>query len=499
MRVLHAGWGYQPFRGGGLIAYAEDVMRAQVRRGDQVGYFFAGRHVPGLRRTRLLRWSRSGVRMYEVLNSPIPIALGRGTAFPERELDEPQTERLFRQVLARFDPDVVHIQEIFGLPSSLIEVAREAGVPTVMTLQDYLPLCPTLKLYDADGRICLRHRPAEQCQRCSRNAPLDTRHLQRETTAQLLVALGRRFPATRDAARAAMQAVAARMPTRASTSPSASPAPEDPASRQQPSAAAYQRRRDTNLGRLSRVNRLLAMSPRVEEIYAGLGVARERLSTLRLTVDHLAGLSPRSFETPPNRPCFATLNGANSTEKGSQVVLEAVRKLDGEGLGGAYTLKVYGTVAVEVSDELARSSPVRLEGACGAPSLDRLLQDVDVGIVPSVWEEAYGYVGLEFLAKGIPVIGNAMGGIVDYTRPGQTGWVNETSDGAGLAALMAAVIRDPQQILDLHERIVERRPELIKPLHHHLSELDLAYGEASADARGSSPPARGAAPRGSPQ
>ena len=29
-----------------------------------------------------------------------------------------------------------------------------------------------------------------------------------------------------------------------------------------------------------------------------------------------------------------------------------------------------------------------------------------------MWEEAYGYAGLEFLAKGIPVIANAIGGSV---------------------------------------------------------------------------------------
>jgi len=53
--------------------------------------------------------------------------------------------------------------------------------------------------------------------------------------------------------------------------------------------------------------------------------------------------------------------------------------------------------------------------------LDHILDEVDVGIMPSVREEAYGYAGMEFLAKGIPVISNAIGGLVDYTREGETG------------------------------------------------------------------------------
>ncbi|GAH32542.1 unnamed protein product, partial [marine sediment metagenome] len=39
-------------------------------------------------------------------------------------------------------------------------------------------------------------------------------------------------------------------------------------------------------------------------------------------------------------------------------------------------------------------------------NLNYILEKADVGIIPSIWEEAYGLVGIELLAKGIPVIGN---------------------------------------------------------------------------------------------
>src|SRR3712207_8608199 len=40
--------------------------------------------------------------------------------------------------------------------------------------------------------------------------------------------------------------------------------------------------------------------------------------------------------------------------------------------------------------------------------------------------------GVEMLAKGVPIIGNAMGGIVDYLKPGVTGWLNSTNSADGL-------------------------------------------------------------------
>ena len=87
MRILHVGWGFRPWRGGGLISYAEDVMDAQAARGDDVAYFFAGRRYPLRRRPRLHRWHRSGVAMLELQSAPIPVGMDRGTRHPDVELD----------------------------------------------------------------------------------------------------------------------------------------------------------------------------------------------------------------------------------------------------------------------------------------------------------------------------------------------------------------------------------------------------------------------------
>jgi len=112
--------------------------------------------------------------------------------------------------------------------------------------------------------------------------------------------------------------------------------------------------------------------------------------------------------------------------------------------------------------------------------LDEKLDRFDVGIVPSVWEEAYGYVGVEFLAKGIPVIGNRRGGIVEYTREGETGWVNEDASGDGLAAIIAKLVRDPAQVLEMHRKVIASRETLIRPMSDHAEEMRGIYRDLIA-------------------
>jgi glycosyltransferase involved in cell wall biosynthesis len=474
MRILHVGWGFRPWRGGGLISYAEDVMEAQAARGDDIAYFFAGRRYPLMRRPRLHRWHRRGVAMLEIVSSPIPIGLDRGTRVPDLDLEEPATERLFAETVAAFTPDVVHVQELLGVPSSIVDIAHGAGVPVVMTLQDYFPLCPTLKLFDADGQACMRRDPAPVCVRCCRDAPVGHGHIRDVTLAFELQRAGRAAPWARHAAYRALSRVLPRMPsglpideyTRASDGP---PGPVD----------AYRRRREVNLERLARIDRLVGSSTRTTEIYAELGVPRERLRTVHLSSGHIAHLRPRHIETPPRPVRFLTLAGAQSAQKGAFVILDAARRL-AERPVGDYVLDVHGLVDDRIRDELERLPAVRLHGPYEHEWLDSMLDDADVGLVPSAWEEVLGHVGLELLAKGVPVVANAVGGLPDYAIPGETGWINRSCSGEELAEIMGGIIDRPDQVVRLNRSIRERRDEIIKPVEQHLPELDEIYAELTA-------------------
>src|SRR5207245_1981730 len=99
--------------------------------------------------------------------------------------------RNFRTVLEEVAPDIVHIHELVGLPSSIIDLTRAAGTPVLATLQDYGPLCPVHVLYDIDGQLCLREDVGAQCARCCAAAPTDRRRLFGKTGAY---ELRRRLP-----------------------------------------------------------------------------------------------------------------------------------------------------------------------------------------------------------------------------------------------------------------------------------------------------------------
>jgi glycosyltransferase involved in cell wall biosynthesis len=465
LRILHIGSGFRPLRRGGLVAYVEDLMHEQASRDQEVSYFFSGRYYPWLRRPRLRRWRLGSVSMLEVVGSPL-YDHGRQ---PELELSEPHIEGLFERELARVQPDVVHVQEIAGLPSSLLEILDRAGVPAIMTLQDYFPLCSTFKLLDSKGQVCLRYEIGEDCVATiaarSRDPgilfegtlryEIDKRlgRLSAERRERLLLALSRRLNGGASR-RAAL-----------------------------PDAPAFQRRRTVNVERLNGLDRVVAMSGRVGEIYALLGVEPEKLRTMQLTLAHIERLRPRRYSAG-STVTFATLGGGESAAKGSRLLLDAVRSLEPEAREGRFRLLIFGHVDPSVRAETERLPGLELPGSFAPAQLDTLLDHVDVGIMPSIWEEAYGYAGVEFLAKGIPVIANAIGGMVDYVRDGETGWLNHSCSAAGLAELMRRAVEQPEAILHRNTFLRENRASLIKTLPQHADEIETVYREAIAERSG---------------
>jgi glycosyltransferase involved in cell wall biosynthesis len=244
-----------------------------------------------------------------------------------------------------------------------------------------------------------------------------------------------------------------------------------------PTAAAFQRRRDVNVDRLNRVDRVIAMSHRVQEIYSQLGVDPSRLRTVHLTLAHIERLRPRRPRAE-GRLTFATLAGFESVAKGARLLLETMTLLSDQAAAGRFRLLVFGHVHGQFVEEARRVPGLEVRGPYAPGDLDTILDEVDVGIMSSIWEEAYGYAGVEFLAKGIPVIANAIGGMTDYTRDGETGWLNRSCSAAELARIMAGVIERPETVAELNAKLLADRDSIVKPLARHAEEMDAVYREA---------------------
>ena len=95
-------------------------------------------------------------------------------------------------------------------------------------------------------------------------------------------------------------------------------------------------------------------------------------------------------------------------------------------------------------DELTRRHPgvpVRHGGFLVMPALAEAVREFRALLMTPKWLEAFGIVGIEALACGTPVIAYRRGGISDYVRDGETGWLVEPDDLDGLCAAVERIDR----------------------------------------------------------
>jgi glycosyltransferase involved in cell wall biosynthesis len=477
IKVLHIGWGFRPWRGGGLIEYAEDLMKEQAKHGYEVYYICSGRYYPFIRGPKLKIWERDGYKIFEVLNPPIYVGSDKGTLF---DLENQAMEKIFIEVLERIKPDIIHIQELAGWPSSIVDIIAERKIPSVMTLQDYFPLCPTLKLFDYKLQNCLDYEDGKKCVLCCKDAPRTPQHLIENSILYHFYRLGIGKPVRwfyKEFLKGIWNKIKKKFKKQKMEDKKTLPLKRENTFSYNFSNLAnyFKERRLKNIERLKKIDLLIAQSYKVEEIYKKYLGENVNIKTLHLTVKHLEEIHPKKIEKIEYPINFATLNGCASIPKGAFLVLEALKILHEKNLQKYFKFHVFGPILKGIQKELCSFENVKCYGPYNINQLNNLLEPIEVGIVPSIWEEAYGYVGVEFLAKGIPIIGNARGGIVDYTIENLTGWLNKEATSQGLASIMEKIIKKPEEIIKLNRKILQHRDKLIKTMEEHFYEMDEIY------------------------
>jgi glycosyltransferase involved in cell wall biosynthesis len=104
-------------------------------------------------------------------------------------------------------------------------------------------------------------------------------------------------------------------------------------------------------------------------------------------------------------------------------------------------------VRLDAARRLARrlrvQERIRFAGWIGPERLARELAEASVVVLPSVWPEPFGLVGIEALASGRPVVASLTGGIVDWLQDGVTGLGVQPGDPRALADALNELLADP--------------------------------------------------------
>jgi glycosyltransferase involved in cell wall biosynthesis len=427
VRVLLITHRFPPASSAGTEVYAAELGVQLAKLGCQVEVFTAEKDV-GRRDLSLHRREHRGLVVHELVQN---LYLERF----EQTWDRPEVDRVFAEVLERVRPDVVHVHHLLYLSVGLLDVARERGVPVVMTLHDFWLECPRFgQLVHADGSLCQRVE-AERCGTCLPSLGWRQSNLARR--------VGRALAGVHALTGVDLAGAARRAATKTSED-SAWQAP--PADEAQVYAQAV-KVRDAALRErvLPRVQRFISPSHFLAGRMIAWGIPAERIEVLPSGVDR-ANFADRE-RVPRTGPLRVRFLGTQVPLKGAHVLLEAwgllseSRRAQGtltlngpDGFQPAYVAKLRA---------LADRVGATLGGALDREGVARALAETDLLVVPSQWFENRPLIVLEALATGTPLCVSDLGGQIELVEEGDAGWRFPFDDPAALAARLDGLLADP--------------------------------------------------------
>ncbi|HUR28736.1 MAG TPA: glycosyltransferase, partial [Planctomycetota bacterium] len=336
----------------------------------------------------------------------LEVAHSREYACAEETWEEPRQGVIFAALLEQERPDVLHVQHFAQWGSAVLEVAAKARIPALVTLHDYYLLCANACLLRADGALC-----AGDCSQCLQSLPS-----RRPTTASLDDAADARRARHRQHLRHARCVIA---PSRFLAS--------------------------------RMIERRMVAAEQIQVLGSGVeGPWRE----------------PRASD--PSVPLRLAYIGGIYPTKGVHVLVEAFRKLP----PGTATLDVHGvlewfpTYVGHLRRQLGARDDVRWHGRFEPETLDALLAEADLLVVPSLWYENRPLTIQAAFRCGVPVLASDQGGMAELVVPGHGGLLFETGDATALASRIVTLAADRAQLLAL-ARARPKLPSLAEVADRH--------------------------------
>jgi glycosyltransferase involved in cell wall biosynthesis len=412
VRILFATNFFPPTHMAGTETYTYSLARAFRDEGHTVdvvcaGTFDAGdSHIPsattddvdGIPVTRLhFNWQRARDIVMELA-------------------DNDDVGRWFADHLRAVRPDIVHVTSCDTLSPRVIMVAKEMGIPVVVTLTDFWFLCLRHTLLKGDGTRCGGPESPWGCLRClAHDAKVYTvpRAVLPEPVLRTgLTWIGAKPLLTRQRGlRGVLGDVA--------------------------------RRQETVQSALLAADAILAPTAFLRDMFVRNGYPPERIAVSPYGLDY--GWLPADKQKESAPGLRVGYLGQIEPLKGVDLLVRAFRQLDAP----EASLTIHGnhlrnpTYTAELGRLSSGDPRIHIAGPFKRDERAAVLRSLDVVVTPSRWYENAPFVISEAHAMKTPVIATNLGGMAEVVRDGENGLLFDPDDENSLTDCLRRIMADP--------------------------------------------------------
>lgn len=456
MKILLIVHQFFPDYSSGTEVLTYSVARELRRQGHQVAVFTGFPAAEQLKEIdRFDQYALDGMQVFRFHHAFAP--MGGQDSLAEIEYCNFLATQYFEQLIKDFNPDIIHFFHLSRLGAGLMDVAFAAEISSYYTPTDFWSICLTTQLVLENGKICAG--PTRHGGNCVKHAAQLTRY-----------GLAKRI----------IGIVPEKMIEGVARLTAENVLPPYPFSRD---IAAVSRRKDFIVKRLNRLSKIVAPTQLMMDMLIAHGVHEASI------IKSAYGIDTSFYDAYPRTDTgggVLTIGfiGTFSNHKGCHVLLEAINSLKDENI----RVKIYGRsfgdpeYYARLRELASGDDRVEFCGTFPNEEIGRILSEIDLLVVPSLWYENTPLVIYSALASGCPVVASDFPGMSEVVVNADNGLLFEPGKVEELRKKLLLLSRERDVLARLRGNC--RKP---KSTHQYVDELLALYQVAGKSDTTSSP------------
>jgi glycosyltransferase involved in cell wall biosynthesis len=352
--------------------------------------------------------------------------------FTSWEFDNPLIGQMLNEFLLEYKPDIFHLMSGYILTGRCLRVAKELNIPTVLSLMDFWFLCRRITMLRSDGKLSGLPISPVVCAQCIGEEKKEYK------------LLGKIFPKMMELYWKGRKSV----------------------------IRLFEERQAFSLDTLNSVDVIISRSKFMLDFYIRAGVKKNRLVLSRQGQDIDNIQVENSILNEDSRKLRIGYLGQIAPVKGIHILINALGLIKDKDV----KLFVYGNESAfpQYSGQLRQlakeDSRIEFVGQFRRDELRKVMQGLDVIVVPSLWYENSPNVIQEAFMYRVPVIASDLGGMAELITHKENGLLFQPGDIIGLADQIKLLFESP----DLLGRL-KRGIEPVKTVETEINELERIY------------------------
>ncbi len=433
MKILHYTLGLPPFRSGGLTKYSVDLMLEQINLGHDISLLYPGAFNPITKQSIKKNKKYYGIQVYEIIN-PLPVSLLSGIKNPDEYMAK-GNKSIYRKFLLALKPNVIHIHTLMGIHKEFFEVASELGIKTIFTSHDYFGLCPKVNLINEEGNICNDFESGQACISCNANGLSFSTVVLMQSNIYRLLKNSKVVKKLRQNKKDKLKVISQQGEKNNIVFTS------------EVSSEKYSDLRKYYLSIFSLIDQFHFNSSIAKSEY-------EKYINLNgkvISISHSDIIDKRKTKRFSNsdEPLRLTYLGPNEKFKGFDFLINALEEIR-ETTEFSWHLSLYGDDRIYSKYHLRYYT---FKGRYNYNELEMIFETTDLLIVPSMWKETFGFIGLEGISHGVPIMMSEFVGCKDIITDGETGIIFKANQ-EDFTDKLKMVLKDRKILEEINQKIL---------------------------------------------